>query len=142
MSKLHCGRCNEKVDVVTKEDYILDTGRIYCNKDCFYNRFIPMDISKPIRRKNKYVKKPKAILYILEGWDAVYDFRDSLKEHNPHIGMHSLELPVTILRDTREFYARYSKEYSITKLEFKVEINDMQYLICKRLKDRSNGIIN
>lgn len=141
MSKLHCGRCNEKVDVVTKEDYVLDSGRIFCNKDCFYNRFIPMDISKPVRKRNKHTKKPKAVLYILEDWEDVYELRNDLKEDNPHIGMNSIELPVGVLRDTKEFYYRYSKQYAITKIIAKVNMSDTQSRICKVLKDRSNGII-
>lgn len=100
-----------------------------------------MDISKPVRKRNKHTKKPKAVLYILEDWEDVYELRNDLKEDNPHIGMSSIELPVGVLRDTKEFYYRYSKQYAITKIVAKVDMSDTQSRICKVLKDRSNGII-
>ncbi len=75
---LNCGRCKEKVNVIGNEDtleYIKHEGVIFCNKFCFNNRFIPMNISKQ-RGKNKNATKIKpCTLHVV---DNEVDYRVAL----------------------------------------------------------------
>ena len=137
MSKLICGRCGTKVNVVTNNSYVKDEGVIYCDDHCFYNRKVPLDISRDAKKK-KIKKKPIAHLYIVENWDEYEQLRTEIGTHNGHI--YNMIITLRSLNDSRFFYKHNAEKHSIKQITYKVELNSTQVYICEKLKDRSNGI--
>lgn len=136
--KLCCARCGKKVDVVTKNDYVTRDGFLYCNNHCFVNRFIPMDISKPDRKKLK--KKKPCLLYVVENNTDYSDLRDEVGFRNSS-GVDIIIL--TVGDKTHDYlytwYNRSYKDYAIKNIEYRTELSIRHKTAIDDIKRLSNA---
>ena len=134
--KLCCKRCDKKVDVVTKAEYIAKDGFLFCNIQCYNNRFIPMDLSKPDRKKQN--KKKPAYLVVVEDNSEYLKIRDELG-----FRVNTMEVIILPLKYKENHYLytwfnRSYRAYAIKRIDYRVEVSDDTKKTIEDIKRLSN----
>ena len=138
MSKLLCGRCGKKVNVVENTLYKTDMGKIYCDSHCHYNRNIPMDISKQSNRKLR--KKKMVNLYIVKDhaqWEEVFA---EVKWRDDN-GLETVVMDIEYKKNTDllKWWNRYHNNTAIKRIEYRTELSDEFKNAIELLKKLTNA---